>query len=68
MQVHAHLIQWYVLAVEGKPVYQEFPELWNVAKDAIQIGAGVGKLAVAARYGPSLGRYLVRPPVLSARA
>ena len=59
LQVHAHLIQWYALAIEGKPVYEEFPELWEVPKDVFQIGGGRGEMAVAARYGPSLGRYLV---------
>lgn len=58
MQVHAHLIQWYILAVRGNPVYVEYPELWNVAKDVITIGRDIRTLTVAARFGPSLGRYL----------
>ena len=62
MQVHAHLIQWYVLAVNGKPVEENFPELWHVPKDVILIGAGNGEIALAARFGPSLGRYLVCQP------
>ena len=58
--VHAHLIEWYVLAFDGKPVEKEYPEFWRVPKDVFQVGASVRKVAVAARYGPSLGRYMVR--------
>lgn len=58
--MHAHLIQWYTLEIDGKPVYEEYPELWNVPKDTFQIGGGRGQLTVVARYGPSMGRYLVR--------
>jgi hypothetical protein len=61
VQVHAHLIEWYVLAIDGKPVYEEYPELYQAPKDVFQIGADVGTMHVAARFGPSLGRYLVRP-------
>ena len=58
--VHAHLIEWFILAVEGKPVAEEYPEFWNVPKDVVQIGSGIGTIDLAARYGPSLGRYMVR--------
>jgi hypothetical protein len=60
--VHAHLIEWHMVAIEGKPVADSWPEFWQVPKDVVQIGAGVGTIDLVARYGPSLGRYMVRHP------
>lgn len=58
--MHAHLIEWYMLTFDGKPIYEDWPEFWNLPKDVVQVGAGAGNIDVAARFGPSLGRYLVR--------
>jgi FtsP/CotA-like multicopper oxidase with cupredoxin domain len=59
--VHIHMIDGFCVAIkeDGGALKPCAPELFNVPKDVIHIGANVRQIIFAARYGPHLGNYMM---------